>query len=62
MGEVQPGEIRGIVQAVEATGARETAGRVFQRVRAIYRYAVANEFCDVDPTASAQAGRDLEAL
>lgn len=47
---VRPADVRQLVQAVEATGARETAGRVFQRVRAIFRYAVAHELVDADPT------------
>jgi integrase len=38
------------VQAIEALGASETAGRVFQRLRAIYRYAVAHDLVKVDPT------------
>jgi integrase len=47
---VQPRDIREIVQAIESRGASETAGRVFQRLRAIYRYAVAHELTEIDPT------------
>lgn len=47
---IRPADVRELVQAIEAGGARETAGRVFQRIRAIYRYAVAHELTDTDPT------------
>jgi len=48
--EVQPGEIRVLVQAIEKRGAGESAGRVFQRLRSIFRYAVAHELVTTDPT------------
>lgn len=48
--DVQPGDIRSLVQAIEARGAGETATRVFQRLRSIYRYAVAHELVETDPT------------
>lgn len=48
--EIQPGDIRTLVQAIEKRGAGETAGRVFQRLRAIFRYAVAHELVATDPT------------
>ena len=47
---VQPGDIRALVQSIEARGAGETATRVFQRLRAIFRYAIAHELVDTDPT------------
>lgn len=50
VGEIAPGEIRTCVQRIEASGAAETAGRVFQRLRALYRYAVAHELVAADPT------------
>lgn len=49
---VQPRHVRELVQAVEAAGARETAGRVFQRLRAVWRYAVSHDLADSDPTYS----------
>jgi integrase len=48
--EIQPRDIRDVVQAIESRGAGETAGRVFQRLRAIFRYAVAHELTTTDPT------------
>ena len=49
---VQPGDIRALVQSIEARGAGETATRVFQRLRAIFRYAIAHELLETDPTYS----------
>lgn len=49
---VKPADVRVAVQAIEAAGARDTAGRVFQRIRAVYRYAVSEELTDTDPTSS----------
>ena len=48
--EIQPRDIRDVVQAIESRGAGETAGRVFQRLRAIFRYAVAHDLITTDPT------------
>ena len=50
LAEIQPRDIRDAVQTIEARGAGETAGRVFQRLRAIFRYAVAHDLIAVDPT------------
>jgi integrase len=48
--EVEPKAIRALVKDIEATGAAETAGRIFQRIKAIYRYAIAHELTSSDPT------------
>jgi integrase len=48
--DIQPGDIRGLVQRIEARGAGETAGRVFQRLRSVFRYAIAHEIVGTDPT------------
>lgn len=47
---VEPKAIRALVKDIEATGAAETAGRIFQRIKAIYRYAIAHELTSSDPT------------
>jgi integrase len=47
---VQPADIRALVQSIEARGAGETAARVFQRLRAIFRYAIAHDLVTTDPT------------
>jgi integrase len=43
-------DIKQVVQAIDKQGAGETAGRVFQRLRSIYRYALSEELVEVDPT------------
>jgi integrase len=50
IGEIQPGEVRDIVKAIEAAGASETAARVFQRIQAVFRYAIAHDVTTNDPT------------
>ena len=50
--EIKAGEIRDVVKAIDASGARDQAGRVFQRLRAIYRYAIQHDLCEADPTYS----------
>lgn len=50
LADVRPSDVRALVQKVDTAGARETAGRVFQRVRAVFRYAVAHDLVSVDPT------------
>ena len=48
--DVQPADIRNLVQGIEARGAGETAGRVFQRLRSIFRFAIAHDVIGTDPT------------
>jgi integrase len=48
--DIQPADIRKLVQDIEARGAGETAGRVFQRLRSIFRYAIAHDLIATDPT------------
>ncbi len=43
-------DIKRVVRAVDDQGAGETAGRVFQRLRSIFRYALSEELSEVDPT------------
>lgn len=57
---VRPADVRELVQGIEAGGARETAGRVFQRIKAVYRYAVAHELTDTDPTYSLKPAEILK--
>jgi len=47
---IQPTDIRKLVQGIEARGAGETAGRVFQRLKAIFRYAITHDLIGTDPT------------
>lgn len=48
--DVQPADIRDLVKGIEARGASETAGRVFQRLRSVFRYAIAHDLVATDPT------------
>lgn len=48
--EIPARDIRVVVQAIDDQGAGETAGRVFQRLRSIYRYALSEELVEADPT------------
>jgi integrase len=48
--DIQPADIRQVVQAIEAQGAGDLAGRVFQRVRSIFRYAIAHDVTTSDPS------------
>jgi integrase len=50
MAEIPARDIRVVVQAIDDQGAGETAGRVFQRLRSIYRYALSEELVETDPT------------
>lgn len=50
IGEVRPSEIRETVQAIDERGAGETATRVLQRLQLVFKYAMAHDMVDVDPT------------
>jgi integrase len=43
-------DIKQVVQAIDKAGAGETAGRVFQRLRSIFRHALSEELVAADPT------------
>ncbi len=49
--EIKPREVATIAKAIEARGAGEMAGRVLQRVRAVFRYAVVHERLESNPLA-----------
>jgi integrase len=46
---IRPRDVAGVVRAIEAAGAGETAGRVLQRIRAVFRYAVVHELIESNP-------------
>ena len=48
--EIAARDIKQVVQAIDKQGAGETAGRVFQRLRSIYRYALSEDLVEADPT------------
>ena len=49
MASIKPGEIMAAVKKIEARGAGDQAGRVLQRVKAIYRWAVTHERIESNP-------------
>ena len=48
-----PGWTAGTLEAIDKQGAGETAGRVFQRLRSIYRYALSEELVEGKPRTTA---------
>ena len=48
--EIAARDIKQVVQAIDKQGSGETAGRVFQRLRSIYRYALSEDLVEADPT------------
>jgi len=46
---IRPRDVAAAVRAIEAAGAGETAGRVLQRIRAVFRYAVVHELIESNP-------------
>ena len=55
---IKPADVRAVIEAIDQHGAGETAGRVFQRLKAIFRYAVTHEHLRSvdDPIYSLQPG------
>lgn len=49
MARIQPREVAAVVKAIEARGAGDLAGRVLQRIRAVFRYAVTHERIERNP-------------
>jgi integrase len=60
MAKIRPRDVVAIVKAIEARGAGETAGRVLQRVRAVFRYAVVHERIESNPMLDLRAGELLK--
>jgi len=48
--EIGARDIKQVVQAIDRQGSGETAGRVFQRLRSVYRYAMSEDLVEADPT------------
>ena len=46
---IWPREVAAVVRKIEEGGAGETAGRVLQRIRAVFRYAVVHELIESNP-------------
>lgn len=58
--EIRPAEVMQAVQKIEARGAGDQAGRVLQRVKAIYRWAVNHGRIEVSPMDSLMPGEILK--
>ena len=46
---IKPGEVMAAIKKIEARGASDQAGRVLQRVKSVYRWAVTHERIDSNP-------------
>lgn len=57
---IRPGELQDAVKAIEKTGAGDMAGRVLQRVKAIYRWAVTHGRIEINPMADLVPGELLK--
>ncbi len=60
MGDIRARQVKALVLAVEKRGAGESAGRLLQRVRAVFRYAVTEELIDSNPILDLKAGEVLK--
>ena len=60
MASIKPGEVMAAIKAIEQRGAGETAGRVLQRVKAIYRWAVTHGRLDSNPMLDLVPGEILK--
>jgi integrase len=49
LASIKPGEVMAVVKRIEARGAPDQAGRVLQRVKALYRWAVNHERIESNP-------------
>ena len=49
MASIKPGEVMAAIKKIEARGAGDQAGRVLQRVKSIYRWAVTHERIESNP-------------
>lgn len=49
LASIRPGEIMAVVKKIEARGAADQAGRVLQRVKSVYRWAVTHERIESNP-------------
>ena len=49
LASIKPGEVMAAVKKIEARGASDQAGRVLQRVKAVYRWAMIHERIDANP-------------
>jgi len=58
--QIRPRDVVAVVKAIERRGAGEVADRVLNRVRAVFRYAVAHELIDANPMSELRPGELLK--
>lgn len=59
--EIETADILAVVKRIDDSGSREQAGRVLQRIKSIYRYAVQLSLCSEDRSASIDPRESLSA-
>lgn len=60
MASLRPRDVMPIIKGIEARGAAETAGRVLQRIKAVFRYAVVHERIESNPMLDLKASELLK--
>ena len=60
LAQIKPRDVVAVVKAIEWRGAGEVADRVLNRVRAVFRYAVAHELIDANPMSELRPGELLK--
>lgn len=60
LAHIKPRDVVAVVKAIERRGAGEVADRVLNRVRAVFRYAVAHELIEMNPMGDLRAGELLK--
>jgi integrase len=58
--QIRPRDVAAVVKAIEKRGAGEMAGRVLQRIRAVFRYAVVHELLEANPMLDLKPGELLK--
>lgn len=58
--DIRARDVLAMVRKIEARGVGETAARVLQRVRAVFRFAVVEEWIDTNPTLDVMASEVLK--
>ena len=57
---IRPRDVATVVKAIEARGAGDMAGRVLQRIRSVFRYAVVHELLESNPMLDLKPGELLK--
>ena len=60
MAQMKPREVSEVVKSIEARGASDTAGRIFQRIRAVFAHAAVHELIPSNPMLDLKASALLK--